>query len=303
MRLLGVLLRPYFWLELPAWGRLYRRTVGDYVADPLWAGAGVRPLRGKLHGFAMEMNLGQWSERFTWFLGRHYDLALQLLLRRTLGPGDRFCDVGANIGMISLVAAHCVGPSGAVIAFEPNPRCVDRIARWKSLNGGIPQLSVRPCAVSDAPGELILSVPRSNSGEGTLTSLGPEGPDPAVDRVPVPVRVGDEELRDRPGPIRVLKMDVEGWEIHALRGLAKTLETDRPILAIEAIPQHLARAGHTVDDLGAFLEPRGYRPYAMQTRRRLLRHRLDLPAWPGAKASPNMAWIHRDDPLLPDLVS
>jgi precorrin-6B methylase 2 len=69
----------------------------------------------------MELDLAAWSERSAYFLGRFYDLNLQMLMIQILKPGDRFVDIGANIGMLSILAARLVGPSGRVESFEPNP--------------------------------------------------------------------------------------------------------------------------------------------------------------------------------------
>ena len=91
-------------------------------------------MRGKLHGYKMELDLRDWSEQMTYFLGRHSDLPLQLAMMALLKPGDRFVDVGTNIGMITLLAARLVGPEGRVDAIEPNPACCARVRRSLTLN-------------------------------------------------------------------------------------------------------------------------------------------------------------------------
>jgi hypothetical protein len=83
------MVRPYIWHELPGWGRLYSRFVGDYRRDASWAGEPSRTIRGKLHGYEIDLDLSRWSERATYFLGRFYDLENQLLPTRILRPGDR----------------------------------------------------------------------------------------------------------------------------------------------------------------------------------------------------------------------
>jgi hypothetical protein len=67
-------------------------------------------MRGKLHGYEMSLDLGNWSNRQTYFLGRFYDLPTQLVLLSCLRPDDIFVDIGANEGMISLLASRLVGP-------------------------------------------------------------------------------------------------------------------------------------------------------------------------------------------------
>ena len=126
------MLRPYIYQEFPGWGRLYGRFVGGYTSDLDWADAGSRRVRGKLHGYVMDLDIAKWSQRSTYFLGRYYDLPTQLLCQAALRVGDHVVDVGANIGMISLLASAIVGPTGRVDAFEPNPLCAQKIRQTLS---------------------------------------------------------------------------------------------------------------------------------------------------------------------------
>jgi hypothetical protein len=62
--------RPYIWCELPMWGWLFEQFVGDYRRDAEWANESPQVVRGKLHGYEMELDLAHWSARETCFLGR-----------------------------------------------------------------------------------------------------------------------------------------------------------------------------------------------------------------------------------------
>ena len=77
----------------------------------------------------MELDLSDDLDRMVYFLGRYYDLDLQLLLDELLRPGDTFINVGANVGYVVLHAASRVGPRGRVIAFEPQPGCCRKLRR------------------------------------------------------------------------------------------------------------------------------------------------------------------------------
>jgi len=77
-------------------------------AELLWTDAPWATVRLKSSGFLVPLNLANWSERLTYFLGRYYDLKLQLLMRAILKRGDRVVDIGSNIGMITLHAAALV---------------------------------------------------------------------------------------------------------------------------------------------------------------------------------------------------
>lgn len=74
-----------------------------------------------------------------------------LALSECLEPGDRFVDVGANIGMITLQAARLVGPSGRVESFEPNPNCFATLERHLAING-IENVVAHRVGLSDTSG-------------------------------------------------------------------------------------------------------------------------------------------------------
>jgi FkbM family methyltransferase len=286
------LVLPYIRNELPGWGKLYQFFVGGYSRNHDWSGEPARWVRGKLHGYEMLLDLSRWSSRQTFFLGRFYDLPTQLATQMVLRAGDTFVDVGANEGMISLLAAHVVGPTGKVIAFEPNP--VPRAALRAAIErNGIVNLQLRPLGLGAVAAELVLNVPRINSGEGSFGT--PDYEDADLDRIACPVSTGDEELRgERP---RLIKVDVEGFEAQVFAGLEATLAGARPVLVTEVVSQHLANAGSSAGALTAILETHGYSAWRMALRRRGGRHELrlvpDRPA--GQDYWADVMWVHRGD--------
>lgn len=307
MNALRWMVRLYIWHELPGWGRLYSRFVGDYRRDASWAGEPSRTIRGKLHGYEIDLDLSRWSERATYFLGRFYDLETQLLLTRILRPGDRFVDIGANIGMISLLGSRLVSPEGVVDAFEPNPRCAARIRSFIQRNA-ITNIRFHEAALGAVEGPMRLAVPLDNSGEGTLTMLNPPGAGPrrSVEFFDVPVRVGDEGLTsDTRSPV-VIKIDVEGFEYHVLSGLSQTLRAQRPLVTTEVNPEHLARAGHTPGDLFVLMHAHGYEGHSLSLRRRGLHRALKIDPADASHHTIDVLWVPSDGPArarLPSLLS
>jgi hypothetical protein len=75
------------------------------------------------------------------------------LLQHDLGPGCCVFDLGAHQGVVALMLAHIVGPSGRVIAVEANPHNVTQAKRNRDLNGAS-WLTVTHAAVADRPGTL-----------------------------------------------------------------------------------------------------------------------------------------------------
>lgn len=286
-------LRPYIWRELPGWGFLYRGLVGDYHAEARWKHEKHRWVRGKLHGYEMLLDLGYWADRSTFFLGRYYDLPTQLALKGLLAPGDTFVDVGANRGMISLLAARLVGPSGRVIAFEPNPAPRAKFETALKRNG-IENVTIHPVGLGDAELTLDLRVPKINSGEGSFGQ--PNYAAGEIETISCRLALGDDYL----GAIapRVIKLDVEGYEWHALRGLEATLVRSRPILLTEIVSQHLANAHVSVDAVNNFLLERGFRPYRLGLQTRGARKALKLvPEVPSDPVDGDFLWEHVDNAL------
>lgn len=256
------MLRGYLRREWPAWSRIYQALGGNNQS--FWQQKGTATVRGKLHGFDMELDLGNWSERLTWFLGRYHDLPEQRMIQQLLRPGDCFVDVGANLGMLSLLASAQVGPSGRVLAFEPNPRMVDRVTATVA-NNRIDNLEVVHTAVSDATGTAELHEYGGHPGWGSLSSVGPEGA-ASTKTYSVPLRSGDALLEDtdQSQPL-VLKIDVEGHEVPVLRSLQGTLTKRAPLVFCEVVDAHQRRAGYSAMEVREQLERHGYSGYVLET--------------------------------------
>lgn len=295
LRLTEILVRPYVRHELPGWGRVYSKFVGGYERDDNWAGAGKRVIKGKLHGFEMELDLGKWSQRWSYFLARYYDLGSQLVLMKALRSGDRIYDVGANIGMLCILASKLVGPRGRVDAVEPNPNCRAYIHDLLSRNA-IRNVEVHGAGLADEESVLTLSVPRINHGEATLARS--QYADDEIDKVEVPVMRGDDLLGDGPPPA-LIKIDVEGFECRAIDGLTKTLSAHIPLVLTEVVTAHLERAGFTPQDLFDRLTSLGYQGFRVGLGRGgLLGHELLLTPVPleTFEGSADVLWMHPDNP-------
>jgi FkbM family methyltransferase len=289
---LAMLALPWSRLELPGWGKLLS-AVGVFD-DPRWKNAPHRTIRGKLHGYRMRLGLAEWSERQTYFLGRYFDLATQHFLLDSVHPGDTLIDVGGNIGMITLLGARLVGPAGKVITFEPNPDAADRIHQSLQDNA-IPNVTLHRVALSDQPGQLTLSVITPHTGMGTLANV-EDAHKPLVSAThTVAVHRGDDLIDPNlPGAVTI-KIDIEGFECRALRGLLQTLRRHKPAIITEVSDPHLRRAGANAQELFDLLHAENYKSYLLTSRRRPLglRHRLSLLPIdkPPATDDADVAWI------------
>ncbi len=161
------------------------------------------------------------------------------VLRRLVQPGMTVADVGANIGLLTLVLAWSAGPTGKVIAFEPEAVPRSNLEKMKHLNG-LAWVEVRDQAVGEKAGRLTFHV-SDIIGHSSLYAL-PEAEEARTIEVEV-VRLDDVAPAKR---MDVVKIDVEGAELDVLAGM-KGLIAKNPDLAIVAEfgPEHLKRVGQT----------------------------------------------------------
>ena len=144
------------------------------------------------------------------------------LLRRHLRPGDVFVDGGANIGIYTVLASRLVGETGKVIAVEMMPDTAARLERHVEANAIHDVVTIVRAALSDTAGQTLTASVElgrygqaSISGEARSTCL-------AVQRVEVPTITLDDLCGDVDA-VRMIKLDLEGAELAALKGGVNTL--------------------------------------------------------------------------------
>lgn len=287
---------PYIRRELPAWGKLYHAVVGPRDTK-IWSSSPNKVIRGKLHGYRMRLDLSDWSDRAAYFLARYYDLSSQLLYQRLIDQGDAVLDVGANIGMMMLLAASRTGPSGRVDCIEPNPTCADRLKDHIALNN-LSQVYIHNCGLADKDAEFVLRVVTDHTGVGTMADIPAEHDRLITASIVVPVRRGDNIVDTLPRPPRLIKIDVEGFELRVVKGLQRTITATHPILLLEFVESHLNRAGTSRDELTALLKSLGYEGFAISLRRKRLSYRLKLNPFDDANTVTvsDTLWVHPNDP-------
>lgn len=160
---------------------------------------------------------------------RTYEPATLALFDAVLRAGDTVVDVGANIGLMTLHAATCVGERGRVIAIEPHPNYHRRLVANAALNGLENVAAVRMAAGAESGQSTLYDVPSVNIGRSSL--IVPDAPHAAAAMVEV-APLDAILARQRAGPVRVLKIDVEGFELQVLRG-ARALLAAAPIVCME----------------------------------------------------------------------
>jgi len=180
-----------------------------------------------------------------------------------LKQGMTVIDIGAHIGIYSLLMAKAVGPKGCVYAFEPVPRFYERLLANIALNGAI---NIKPfqIAISDKNGEMefFIVLPTLfapfNEGSSSMFLCTPRSRS-----IKVSMETLDSFL-ERQGIEKVdaIKIDVEGAELKVIRGARKLLSRpDKPLLMLEINPLALKAAGTTPEELFSAVLSFGYKPF------------------------------------------
>jgi FkbM family methyltransferase len=183
-------------------------------------------------------------------------------LAQHLPPGATLVDVGAHIGWYSLKAAKAVGPTGHVIAVEPNPPTLATLRDNIRVNGYGGIIQVAPVAAYDSDATLTFyAAPRENTGESSLSLANASQDGHIAAAYQVHARPLDDIVREA-GVTRVdaIKIDVEGAEFRVLKGSVDTLARYHPVVAVELLDPGLRAMGSSVDEVMAFMRAHGYVP-------------------------------------------
>jgi len=193
------------------------------------------------------------------------------LVPTLLRNGETAIDVGANHGMWTLPMSRAVGEEGVVVAFEPVPFTAGTLRRVLERLG-CRNVRLQQCALGEERGSAEIAVPIQSSGvtdagRAHLASRHAGDLDAApFRRVAVAVERLDDHLAEL-GEVALLKADVEGAELFALRGATALIARDSPVVVCEVDPDFLEGFGLDVSDLTGFFEDRGYRTFVLRGQR------------------------------------
>ncbi len=194
-----------------------------------------------------------------------YDPGATQVLASGVPKGGTCWNVGANVGVHTLQLASLVGSTGRVLAFEPNPNAAKLLRRNIHLNGFGDRVQVVESAVGQKSGEIDFFV----EGASPMGRGGKPNPGLAqTHRIRVPVTTLDELVRENASRPDCIVVDIEGWEIGALMGSPRLLDSDPlPLLIVELHPEAWPWSGNSKEELQAVLK----------------KHRLSLVALSGQK--------------------
>jgi FkbM family methyltransferase len=181
-------------------------------------------------GFDLWLNLCDTAVSWS-IIADEFEAAEITLVESLVRAGATCLDIGANIGLFSMLMGRCVGRSGRVIGFEPHPLLVS-FARKSAAQNNFSQCVFNECALGDCDGDvnLLSAVGSANQGASQV-HLGDAPSNRTVIRVPMR-RLCDFDLPK----IDFIKIDVEGAEHMVLRSFCDRLVAERPVILSELSP-------------------------------------------------------------------
>jgi FkbM family methyltransferase len=178
-------------------------------------------------------------------------------LRRHVLPGTTVIDVGANAGFFAGYFAEWAGPSGRVIAIEPEAENFARLLRFVRRRHLEDRVEPLQAAAAEAAGRATLAVDPAHPGGHHLAPAG----------VPVTTVTIDGLVEARGNPrVSLIKIDVQGAEMRVLLGAEDTLRRSRPAMLIELDDVGLRGQHTSAAELVDHLAARGYHGHVVASK-------------------------------------
>lgn len=190
------------------------------------------------------------KHRYLWDQAREPEL--RAFIRERVKPGENVLDVGSHVGVYALYFARWTR-TGRIHAFEPNPVTRGALIEHVRLNGLAGSIVVRDTAVSDAIAEKdFFALPFDG-----MSRLGSENPELAgkTTRIRVPMTTLDDYCEKEGFVPSWIRMDIEGFEVAALRGARRLVAKHRGALniVVEMHPNAWKESGETAESCAAAL--------------------------------------------------
>ncbi|MDR3186890.1 MAG: FkbM family methyltransferase [Holosporaceae bacterium] len=192
-----------------------------------------------------------------------YDPNLIVVVNALLRKGGVFIDVGANMGYFSLLASRVVGKEGKIFALEPSSRDFGRLQDNIKINNLQKVILPLRLAISGKVGPVKLSV--ACEERSALNTVANEFSFKGVEKIDVEevdsTTIDRFVQKKRVSRVDVLKLDIEGSEVGALRGALSTIERYRPAIMLGINAEALKSCGSSVGELQKILKNLRYKIY------------------------------------------
>lgn len=180
------------------------------------------------------------------------------IVKSLLKRGDVILDIGANIGYYTLIMARAVGETGKVYAFEPDPSNFALLKRNVEING-YNNVVILNKAVSNVSGETRLFLSENNMGDHRIWDAGD-----GRKSVTVGVIALDDYFDYKSTKVDFIKMDIQGAEPSAIKGMIQLLKNNKKIKLITEISQwRLKVVGSCLEEYLGLLEKLDFEIYGI----------------------------------------
>lgn len=195
----------------------------------------------------------------TIFVGRFENSELEFV-SRYLSKGDTFFDIGANVGLFSIMAASKIGAQGNIYAFEPVKKTFSRLKENVELNM-INNAKIFNAGLSDSDG--FLEMTTSADGFDAWNSFGvPTAGDNFVKESVEIFTLDSWMSNNNVVSANLAKIDVEGWECNVMKGGSLTFSSaNAPDLLVEFTEENCKNAGFSCGQLYDVLKNYGYQMF------------------------------------------
>ena len=178
------------------------------------------------------------------------------LMKKYIKTGDTVLDIGANIGFYAEILSGIVGEKGNVHCFEPD---ITNFKHLESRSKHLPNVTINNKAVSDKTETIkIYTSKKLNVDHRTYK---PDEYDQEIDIYAIAV---DEYLQSSTSEINFIKMDIQGFEMSAVKGMTKTLQSPNLKMLSEFWPYGMRKAGTSVLDYFYFLKQYNFYIYLIE---------------------------------------
>jgi len=218
------------------------KTIAYGALDAVTLGRGVgRRIGGQYVKFP-----ARWSRYYE----AEYEPETFRFFREHLKPGGTVLDIGAHIGLFSVVAGRLVGETGKVFAFEPTPFTRGVLSEVVVLNDCADVVEVRGEAVSSKTGETVFF----DTGDIISNANSLVKTERSKTEIPITLISVDEFVKEKAIKVDCLKIDVEGVEMDVLLGAKETFLEHRPVARLGLHPPFIVQNGQSLDEIWAILE-------------------------------------------------
>jgi len=190
-----------------------------------------------------------------------YEIEQTNYIKSVLKPGDFVLDIGANIGYYSLIIAKKIGPNGKVFCFEPDPGNFEILSKNISQNNYTTNSVLFNNAVSNENSKLKLYISELNSGDHRTYSSENDRNFIEIDALKI-----DDIPELTNVKIKLIKMDIQGWEMYAVNGMRNLILNSKPIVISEFWPIGFKMSNTNPDEYFNFFEENGFNLFIINER-------------------------------------